>query len=178
MFKGNPQMGPAQDEFTDQVIQIKRVTKVVKGGKRFKLSATVVVGDGSGRVGVGHGKANEVALAVAKGREHARKTLYKMSSSRTIPHETEARFSASKVIIKPASPGTGLVATLPVRAVLSAAGIKDALTKSLGSHTPFNLAMATIHALKKLRRLDEVARLRNKPISYFMEKGNVEEETE
>ncbi|MBD3284948.1 30S ribosomal protein S5 [candidate division WOR-3 bacterium] len=176
MYKRNSRMGPPQDEFADQVIQIKRVTKVVKGGKRFKLSATVVVGDGNGRVGVGHGKANEVALAVAKGREHARKSLHKIANGRTIPHETQARFSAANVIIKPASPGTGLVATLPVRSVLRMAGFKDALTKSLGSHTPFNLAMATIHALKKLRRLDEVARLRNKPISYFMERGNAEED--
>ncbi|MBN2380253.1 30S ribosomal protein S5 [candidate division WOR-3 bacterium] len=168
-------MGMPQDELLDQVIEIKRVTKVVKGGKRFKLSATVVVGDGAGNVGVGHGKANEVALAVAKGKEHARKSMQKISVGRTIPHQTDARFSASKVIIKPASPGTGLVATLPVRAVLQVSGIKDALTKSLGSHTPFNLAMATITALKKLRRLDEVARLRNKPISYFMERDDVQE---
>lgn len=175
MYKGKPQMGAPQDELLDQVIEIKRVTKVVKGGKRFKLSATVVVGDGNGNVGVGHGKANEVALAVAKGRDHARKAMHKISAGRTIPHETGARFSACKVIIKPASAGTGLVATLPVRAVLQVCGIKDALTKSLGAHTAYNLAMATIHALKKLRRLDEVARLRNKPISYFMERGNAEE---
>jgi len=174
-MKGKPQTASAVDELLDQVIQIKRVTKVVKGGKRFKLSATVVVGDGNGNVGVGHGKANEVALAVSKGKEHARKVMHRISSGRTIPHETEARFSASKVIIKPASPGTGLIATLPVRAVLEVCGIKDALTKSLGSHTPFNLAMATIYALKRVRRLDEVARLRNKPISYFMERKNAEE---
>lgn len=164
-----------QEELLDQVIEIKRVTKVVKGGKRFKLSATVVVGDSAGHVGVGHGKANEVAMAVSKGREHARKLLYKIPVSRTIAHATEARFSASKVIIKPASPGTGLIATLPVRAVLEACGIKDALTKSLGSHTPYNLAMATIHALKKLRNLDEIARLRNKPLSYFMERKDASE---
>lgn len=175
MYKGKSQTQP-QDEFQDQVIQIKRVTKVVKGGKRFKLSATVVVGDGAGNVGVGHGKANEVALAVSKGREHARKAMNKVPTGRTIPHQTEARFSASHVIIKPASPGTGLIATLPVRAVLQVAGIKDALTKSLGSHTPFNLAMATIHALKNIRTLEEVARMRNKPISYLMERSDGEKE--
>jgi len=175
MFKDKPRMNDPQDELLDQVIEIKRITKVVKGGKRFKLSATVVVGDGAGHVGVGHGKAGEVALAIAKGREHARKAMHRVPSARTIPHETEARFSASKVIIKPASPGTGLIATLPVRAVLQVAGIKDALTKSLGSHTSYNLAMATIHALKRLRSLDEVARLRNKPISYFVESKDAEQ---
>ncbi len=170
MFKSNSRMPDAQDELLDRVIQIKRVTKVVKGGKRFKLSATVVVGDGAGNVGVGHGKANEVAIAVSKGRENARKSMNKVISSRTIPHQTEARFSASRVLIKPASPGTGLVASMPVRSVLEACGIKDALAKSLGAHTPYNLAMATIHALKDLRTLEEVARMRNKPISYLMER--------
>lgn len=164
------------DDLLDRVIKIKRVTKVVKGGKRFKLSAIVVVGDGAGRVGVGHGKAGEVVLAVAKGRDQAQKAMHKVHASRTIPHQTEARYSASQVLIKPASPGTGLVATLPVRAVLEVCGIKDALTKSLGAHTPYNLAMATIMALKKLRSIDEVARLRNKPISYFMERSDAGEE--
>ncbi len=176
MFKTTSNVPEIQDELLDRVIEIKRVTKVVKGGKRFKLSATVVVGDGAGHVGVGHGKANEVALAVSKGREQARKLMHKLNTGRTIPHETEARFSASKVIIKPASAGTGLIATLPVRAVLEVCGIRDALTKSLGSHTPFNLAMATVTALKRIRSLDEVARMRNKPISYFMERKDAGKE--
>lgn len=176
MLKRQQHISEPADELLDEVVEIKRVTKVVKGGKRFKLSATVVVGDGNGRVGVGHGKANEVAIAISKGRENARKSMHKIFAARTIPHETEARFSASKVIIKPASPGTGLVATLPVRAVLEVCGIKDALTKSLGAHTPYNLAMATIKALKQTRSLEEVARLRNKPISYFMENKNASEE--
>lgn len=177
MFKSTSPRPDAQEELLDRVIEIKRVTKVVKGGKRFKLSATVVVGDGAGQVGVGHGKAGEVAVAVSKGREQARKSMQKFSIGRTLPHEIEARFSASKVIIKPASPGTGLVATLPVRAVLEVCGLKDALTKSLGSHTPYNLAAATINALKKLRSLDEVARLRNKPISYFVESKDAAKES-
>jgi small subunit ribosomal protein S5 len=175
MFKGESSMLSPHDDLLDQVIEIKRVTKVVKGGKRFKLSATVVVGDGAGRVGVGHGKANEVAIAVAKGREQARKSMHKVFAGRTIAHETGARFSASRVILKPASAGTGLVATLPVRAVLEVCGIKDVLTKSLGAHTSYNLAMATIHALKNLRSLEETARLRNKPISYFMEQKDASE---
>lgn len=174
MFKDRPRT--PQDELLDQVIEIKRVTKVVKGGKRFKLSATVVVGDGAGQVGVGHGKANEVALAVAKGREQARKSMHRIAVARTIAHQTQARFSASKVILKPASAGTGLVATLPVRAVLEVCGFKDVLTKSLGAHTAYNLAMATIHALKSMRSLEETARLRNKPISYFMEQKDASEE--
>ena len=174
MFKDRPRT--PQDELLDQVIEIKRVTKVVKGGKRFKLSATVVVGDGAGHVGVGHGKANEVALAVAKGREQARKSMHKVAVGRTLAHGTQARFSASKVILKPASAGTGLVATLPVRSVLEVCGFKDVLTKSLGAHTPYNLAMATIHALTSMRSLEETARLRNKPISYFMEQKDASEE--
>jgi small subunit ribosomal protein S5 len=176
MFRGKSQSRAPQDDLLDQVIQIKRVTKVVKGGKNFKLSATVVVGDGAGRVGVGHGKATEVAIAVTKGREQARKSMVKVSVGRTIPQQTGARFSASQVMLKPASAGTGLIATLPVRAVLEVCGVKDALTKSLGAHTPYNLATATIKALKKMRSLEEVARLRNKPISYFMEQSDASEE--
>ncbi len=176
MFRGKSQSRAPADDLLDQVIQIKRVTKVVKGGKNFKLSATVVVGDGAGRVGVGHGKATEVAIAVTKGREQARKSMVKVSVGRTIPQQTGARFSASQVMLKPASAGTGLIATLPVRAVLEVCGVKDALTKSLGAHTPYNLATATIKALKKMRSLEEVARLRNKPISYFMEQSDASEE--
>ncbi len=176
MFRDKFQTRTPQDDLLDKVIEIKRVTKVVKGGKNFKLSAAVVVGDGAGKVGVGHGKAGEVAIAVAKGREQARKSMSKVSVGRTIAHQTVARFSASQVILKPASPGTGLVATLPVRAVLEVCGFKDVLTKSLGAHTAYNLAMATIQALKSVRSLEETARLRNKPISYFMERKDASEE--
>ncbi|MBA7629884.1 30S ribosomal protein S5 [subsurface metagenome] len=175
MFRDRSKMMTPQDDLLDQVIEIKRVTKVVKGGKNFKLSATVVVGDGAGHVGVGHGKAGEVAIAVAKGREQARKSMSKVSFGRTLAHQAGARFSASKVILKPASAGTGLVATLPVKAVLQMCGFKDALTKSLGAHTPYNLAMATIQALKGVRSLEETARLRNKPISYFTERRDASE---
>ncbi len=160
----------------ERVIQIKRVSKVVKGGKRFKLSATVVVGDGKGRVGVAHAKAQEVMVAVRKATEKAKKRMVKVSiGKRTLPHWTEAKFGASKILLKPASPGTGLIACAPVRAVLEAAGVKDALTKSLGSNNPYNLAMATIKALQELRTLEEVARLRNKPISYFVERKEEKE---
>ena len=167
---------PSVEPLIERVIQIKRVSKVVKGGKRFKIAATVVVGDGKGRVGVAHAKGAEVAVAVRKATEKAKKKMVKVSvGRRTLPHWTEAKFGATKVILKPASPGTGLIACAPVRAVLEAAGVKDALTKSLRSHNPYNLAVATIKALSELRTIEEEARLRNKPISYFIEKKENEE---
>jgi small subunit ribosomal protein S5 len=166
-------------EFIERVIEIKRVSKVVKGGKRMRLSATVVVGDGKGSVGVGHGKASEVAQAVRKATLRAKKNLSPVSiKDNTIPHETIGKYSASRVLLKPASKGTGLVACPKVRAVLEAAGIKDCLTKSLRSNSSYNLAIATLLALQQLRTIDEIAKNRNKPIAHLIaKKGMVSEST-
>ncbi len=131
----------------------------------------MVVGDGKSMVGLGHAKATEVMPAVKKATERAKKNMVKISlKGRTIPHEVQAKYSASKVILKPASPGTGIIACQQVKAPLEALGLVDCLTKSFGSRNPLSLARATINALLKLRTLEEVARLRNKPISQIIEK--------
>lgn len=163
--------GLQESEFIERVINIKRISKVMKGGKRMRISATVVVGDGKGQVGVGHGKAVEVAVAVQKAAARARKEMVKVSfRSHTIPHETSGEFGATRVLIKPAAPGTGLIACPQVRAVLEAAGLRDALSKAYGSRNHYNTAKATVVALAKLRTLDQVASARNKPIGYFVER--------
>lgn len=159
------------------MIDIKRVSKAVKGGKRMKLSATVVVGDGKGMVGLAHGKASEVAIAVRKASDQAKKDMIKVVIAKhTIPYETSGKFGASKIILKPASEGTGLIASPQVRAVLEACGLRDILTKALGSHNPYNLAKATLSALSKLRSLPEIARARSKTINYFIEKDEKQDE--
>ncbi|MEO0084930.1 MAG: 30S ribosomal protein S5, partial [candidate division WOR-3 bacterium] len=146
----------------------------VKGGKRLRISACVVVGDGKGMVGIGHGKAAEVALAVQKATLRAKKNLTPVAiKGTTIPHETFGKFSASRVLLKPAASGTGLVACPKVRAVLEAVGIKDCLTKSLGSNSSYNLALATLKALKQLRTIEEIAHSRNKPLSYLVTKKDL-----
>jgi small subunit ribosomal protein S5 len=153
------------------VIEIKRVSKTVKGGKRFNISATVVVGDGNSMVGIGHAKAQEVVQAVRKATERAKKNMVKISvKGRTIAFPVQAKFGASKVLLKPASPGTGIIACQQVRAPIEAIGIQDILTKSFGSRNPYNLAIATIKALQKLRTLEEIARMRNKPIPQIIGK--------
>lgn len=168
-----------EQELIERVIDIKRVSKVVKGGKRMKLSAAVVVGDGAGQVGLGHGKSSEVAAAVRKATARAKKDMVKVSvKGRTIPHETYGKFRASKVLVRPAAAGTGLIACSHVRAVLEAVGLKDALSKSLGSRNPYNTARATIIALKKLRTIDQVARACNKPISHFVKREKAHETVE
>lgn len=165
------EIGISSEELIERVLHVKRVAKVIKGGRRFKISAAVAVGDGKGKVGVAHAKASEVRNAIKKASEKAKKNMIKVSiGKRTIPHWTEGKVCASKIIIKPASEGTGLRACPAVRGVLEAVGVKDAITKSLGSNNPYNLAQATVEALKKLRTLEEVARLRNKPVAYFFEK--------
>jgi small subunit ribosomal protein S5 len=148
-------------ELTERVVQINRVSKVVKGGRRFSFSAIVVVGDGRGHVGAGLGKADEVPDAIKKGIEDAKKHIIKVPLlDRTIPHQITANFGAATVLLRPASKGTGVIAGGSVRAVVESAGIHDILSKSLGSTNPVNVVMASMAALKALRSADQVTEMR------------------
>jgi small subunit ribosomal protein S5 len=160
----------AAPEFIEKVVSIKRVAKVVKGGRRFSFSALVVVGDGEGKVGTGKGKATEVPEAIRKGIENAKKNMIEIPliDQRTIPHQILGHFGAGEVLLKPASAGTGVIAGGPVRAVLEAAGIKDILTKSLGSSNAINMVHATMDGLKSLKRAEQVARQRGKTIDEII----------
>jgi len=156
---------PEKSAYLERVVAINRVAKVVKGGRRFSFTALVVVGDGDGSVGVGYGKAKEVPAAIAKGVEEAKKHFFRVPRiGSTIPHPIQGEASAGVVLLKPASPGTGVIAGGPVRAVLECAGIHDVLSKSLGSSNPINIVHATVAALKGLVRPEEIAARRGLPI--------------
>jgi small subunit ribosomal protein S5 len=166
--RGGRDGGPAEKTaFIERVVAINRVAKVVKGGRRFSFTALVVVGDGDGTVGVGYGKAKEVPAAIAKGVEEAKKHFFKVPRIQgTIPHPVQGEKAAGVVLLKPASPGTGVIAGGPVRAVLECAGVHDVLSKSLGSSNAINIVHATVAALQGLERPEEVAARRGLPLEH------------
>lgn len=158
-----PRRDRNEKEFEERVVTINRVTKVVKGGRRFRFAALVVIGDGKGRVGFGTGKANEVPDAIKKAIEDAKKNVFTVPTvGNTIPHSITGKYGAGSVFLRPASEGTGVIAGGAVRDVLEVAGVKDVLSKCLGSRTPINMVRATITALQELKTVEDIAKLRGK----------------
>src|ERR1700704_4795888 len=163
--EGRTRDGGEKSNYLERVVAVNRVSKVVKGGRRFSFTALVIVGDGKGMVGVGYGKAKEVPAAIAKGVEEARKSFFKVPRIQgTIPHPVQGEKAAGVVLLRPASPGTGVIAGGPVRAVLECAGIHDVLSKSLGSDNAINVVHATVDALRSIQRPEEVAARRGLPL--------------